>query len=89
MGSDESADPDSNTQPAHTTASLSCRFEEPSSGCLSPASQRGGPSFDPRSRHVAFLVDNVTLGQVISKYLGFPCQFSFHHRIQIHQSFRH
>ncbi|PNF42150.1 hypothetical protein B7P43_G10283 [Cryptotermes secundus] len=34
MGSNESADPDSNTQPAHTTASLSCRFEEPTSGCL-------------------------------------------------------
>jgi hypothetical protein len=26
---------------------------------------------------VAFVVDKVALGQVFSKYFGFPCQFSF------------
>jgi hypothetical protein len=27
---------------------------------------------------VGFVVDKVALGQVFSKYFGFPCQFSFH-----------
>jgi hypothetical protein len=27
---------------------------------------------------VGFVVDKVVLGQVFSKYFGFPCQFSFH-----------
>jgi hypothetical protein len=32
-------------------------------------------AFDPRSGHVGFVVDEVVLGQVFSKYFGFPCQF--------------
>jgi hypothetical protein len=31
------------------------------------------PGFDPRSGHVGFVVDKVTLGQVFSEYVGFPC----------------
>jgi hypothetical protein len=31
--------------------------------------------FHLRSGHVGFVVDKVTLGQVISEYFGFPCQF--------------
>jgi hypothetical protein len=38
--------------------------------------------FDPRSGHVGF-VDEVTLGQVFSKYFGFPCQYSFHKLLHI------
>jgi hypothetical protein len=30
------------------------------------------PGFDPRSGHVGFVVNKVTLGQVSYKYLGFP-----------------
>jgi hypothetical protein len=33
---------------------------------------------------VGFVVDKVALGQVFSKYLGFPCQFSFHGLFQTH-----
>jgi hypothetical protein len=36
------------------------------------------PAFKPRSGHVTFVVDKVTLGQVFTEYLGFPRQFSFH-----------
>jgi hypothetical protein len=36
------------------------------------------PWFDPRSGHMAFMVDEVALGQVFSEYLSFVCQFSFH-----------
>jgi hypothetical protein len=39
-------------------------------------SQRHG--FEPRSGNVGFVVDEVTLGQVLSEYFGFPCKFSFH-----------
>jgi hypothetical protein len=31
-----------------------------------------------RAEHVGFVVDKVALGQVFSKYFGFPCQSSFH-----------
>jgi hypothetical protein len=34
------------------------------------------------SGHVGFVVDKVALGQVFSKYFGFPCQSSFH-QIQV------
>jgi hypothetical protein len=34
------------------------------------------PGFGPRSDHVEFMVHRVILGQVFSKYFGFPCQFS-------------
>jgi hypothetical protein len=40
--------------------------------------------FDPRSGHVGFVVDKVTLGQVLSEYIGFPCQFSFHRLLYTH-----
>jgi hypothetical protein len=42
------------------------------------------PGFEPRSRHVVFVVDEVTLGQVFSEYFGFPCQFSFHRLLHVH-----
>jgi hypothetical protein len=42
------------------------------------------PGFDPRSAYVGFVVDKAALGQVFSKYLFFPCQFSFHHLLRIH-----
>jgi hypothetical protein len=29
-------------------------------------------------------MDRVALGQVISEYFGFPCQFSFHRLLKIH-----
>jgi hypothetical protein len=29
-------------------------------------------------------LDKVALGQVFSKYFGFPCQFSFHQLLHIH-----
>jgi hypothetical protein len=31
-----------------------------------------------RADHVGFVVDKAALGQVLSKYLDFPCQSSFH-----------
>jgi hypothetical protein len=34
--------------------------------------------------HVGFVVDKVTLGQVFSEYLGFPCQSSFHQILHHH-----
>jgi hypothetical protein len=33
---------------------------------------------------VGFVVDNEALGQVFSKYFGFPCQFSFHQLLHTH-----
>jgi hypothetical protein len=36
---------------------------------------------------MGFVVDEVALGQVSSKYFCFPCQFSFHHTLHIHPSF--
>jgi hypothetical protein len=33
---------------------------------------------------VEFVVDKVALGQVLSEYFGFPCQFSFHQLLHIH-----
>jgi hypothetical protein len=41
------------------------------------------PGFDPRSGHVGFVVDKVTLGQVFSDF-GFPCQYSFHQLLHNH-----
>jgi hypothetical protein len=43
--------------------------------------ERYTASFPPRrtgSRHVGFVVDEVTLGQIFSEYLGFHCKFAFH-----------
>jgi hypothetical protein len=45
--------------------------------------------FDPRSGHVGFLVDKVTLRQVFSEYFGFPCQFSFHRLLHTHHHHHH
>jgi hypothetical protein len=36
------------------------------------------PVFNRRSVHVRFVVENLVLRQVLSKYFSFPCQFSFH-----------
>jgi hypothetical protein len=36
------------------------------------------PGFEPRSGHVGFVVDKVTLGEVFSEYFGFPRQSLFH-----------
>jgi hypothetical protein len=33
---------------------------------------------------VGFVVDKVALGQVVSEYFGFICQFSFHRLLHIH-----
>jgi hypothetical protein len=48
-----------------------------------PSRQHG---FDPRWSHVGFVVDKVALGQVASKYFGFPCQFSFYQILHTHLS---
>jgi hypothetical protein len=42
------------------------------------------PGFEPRLRHVGFVADKVTLGQVFSEAFGFPCQFSFHRLLHTH-----
>jgi hypothetical protein len=34
---------------------------------------------------VGFVVDKVALGQVLSEYFSFSCQFSFHQLIRTHQ----
>jgi hypothetical protein len=44
------------------------------------------PRFDPRSRHVGFVVDKVALWQVFTECFGFPCQFSFHRLLHNHVS---
>jgi hypothetical protein len=36
------------------------------------------------SSHVGFVVDKVGMGQVFSKYFGFPCQSSFHQFLHNH-----
>jgi hypothetical protein len=33
---------------------------------------------------MGFVVDKVALGQVLSEYFGFPCQFAFHRLFHIH-----
>jgi hypothetical protein len=43
------------------------------------------PRLEPRSGYVGFMVDRVALGQVFSKYFGFPCQFSFNRLRHIHR----
>jgi hypothetical protein len=35
------------------------------------------PSFAFRSSHMGFMVDKVALGQIFSKFFGFPCQYDF------------
>jgi hypothetical protein len=42
------------------------------------------PGFESRSRDVRSVVDKVTLGQVLSEYFGFLCQFSLHRLLHIH-----
>jgi hypothetical protein len=42
------------------------------------------PIFKPRSGRVGFVVDKVALGQVLSEYFGFHCQFSFHRLFHTH-----
>jgi hypothetical protein len=40
--------------------------------------------FEPRSRHVRFVVDKDALGKIFSEYLGFPRPFSFHRLLHTH-----
>jgi hypothetical protein len=42
------------------------------------------PGFETRSGHVGFVVDKVELGHIFSECFGFPCQFSFHRLLHIH-----
>jgi hypothetical protein len=55
--------------------------------CLSPSSSTANPtwsnhlSFEPRSGHVGFVMDKVTLGQVFSSTSVSPCQVSFHQTV--------
>jgi hypothetical protein len=42
------------------------------------------PGFKPSSGHVGFVVNKVALGQVLSHYIDFPCQFSFHSLLHTH-----
>jgi hypothetical protein len=42
------------------------------------------PGLEPRSGHVRFVVDKVALGEVLSEYFGFPCQFSSYRLLHIH-----
>jgi hypothetical protein len=44
------------------------------------------PGFDPRSRHVAFVLDKMTLSQVFSEYFGIPLPFLFHGLLDTHLS---
>jgi hypothetical protein len=44
----------------------------------------GLPEFNPTSDHVRFLIYKLALGQVLSKYFGFPCQFPFHRLLHTH-----
>jgi hypothetical protein len=40
--------------------------------------------FDPRSGNLRFVLDEVTLEQVFSEYLGFHCPFSFQQMLHAH-----
>jgi hypothetical protein len=42
------------------------------------------PGFELGSGHVGFVVVKVALGQVLSQYFGFPCQFAFHPLLHNH-----
>jgi hypothetical protein len=44
------------------------------------------PGFGLRSGNVGFVVEKVALGQVLSGYFGFRCQFSFQQMLNIHLS---
>jgi hypothetical protein len=39
--------------------------------------------FDPRSGHMGFVTHTVALGRIISEYLCFPYQFSFHQLLHV------
>jgi hypothetical protein len=42
------------------------------------------PGYKPGSRHVGFVLDKMALGQVVSEYLGLPCQSPFHQFLHNH-----
>jgi hypothetical protein len=42
------------------------------------------PQFNPRPDHVGFVVYIVAMGQIFSKYFGFPCLFSFQWLLHSH-----
>jgi hypothetical protein len=76
--------------PAHNMAASSMYIFIPhkigpdhSSGSWLPASHRGSPG-SILGQVVGFVVGEVALGQVFSKYFGFPCQFSFHWLLHTH-----
>jgi hypothetical protein len=45
------------------------------------------PGFEPMSSHMGFVVDEVTLRQVFSEYLGFPCQLTVYQMLHTHLSY--
>jgi hypothetical protein len=49
-----------------------------------PAVSSWLPTAAARVRFLGFVVDKVALGQVFSKYFGFPCQSSFHQFLHHH-----
>jgi hypothetical protein len=42
--------------------------------------------FDYRLGHLGFMVNKIAVGQVLSKYFGFSCQFSFGQLLHTHLS---
>jgi hypothetical protein len=51
---------------------------------MSPASNCCG--LDSIASHTGFVVNKMALGRVFSQYFGFPCWFSFHQVLHVHQS---
>jgi hypothetical protein len=41
------------------------------------------PGFDPKLHYVGYVAEKVALGQVLSEYFGFPCQFVFDYLLHI------
>jgi hypothetical protein len=66
--------------------SMSCLGLRHSSGRLVAGFPPRRSGVDPRSGHMGFVVGKVTLGQVFSENVGFPCQFSFHQMLHTHLS---
>jgi hypothetical protein len=61
-----------------------CHFVHHKSHMTLPGLETGPPRFEPGSGQVGFVVDKVALGQIFSKYFGFPCQSSFHQVLHYH-----
>jgi hypothetical protein len=41
------------------------------------------PGFDPRSHYVGFPAGKMTPGHILTEYIEFPCNFSFHELLHI------